>query len=86
MRMRDDKGMDDKILAVSALDPAYAEIQSLDDLPPHTLREMKRFFQDYKVLENKEVVVDDFLPKADAITALEESLELYRKLRRGEIS
>jgi len=85
MRMRDDKGLDDKILAVSARDPAFEETRELSDLPVHTLREVQRFFQDYKTLENKEVVVDDFLGRDEAIRVLEESLSLYRKLRRGEV-
>jgi len=86
MRMRDDKGLDDKILAVSARDPAFEETRELGDLPAHTLREVQRFFQDYKTLENKEVVVDDFLGRDEAIRVIEESLSLYRKLRRGEVS
>ena len=85
MRMRDDKGMDDKILAVSARDPAFEEVRELADIPQHTLREVQRFFQDYKTLENKEVVVDDFLGKDEALRVLEESLSMYRKLRRGEV-
>jgi inorganic pyrophosphatase len=45
---------------------------------------VKRFFQDYKVLENKQVEIDDFLGAADAIRIIRESLELYRHLRRKQ--
>jgi inorganic pyrophosphatase len=86
MRMRDDKGVDDKIIAVSVRDPAFADYRSHDQLPQHRLREIKRFFEDYKVLENKAVVVDDFLGVDDAVRILRESLDLYRRLRRGELS
>ena len=86
MRMRDDKGIDDKILAVSVRDPAFADYISIDQLPQHRLREIKRFFEDYKVLENKAVIVDDFLGVDDAIRILRESLDLYRRLRRGELT
>jgi inorganic pyrophosphatase len=55
-------------------------------LPQHVLREIKRFFQDYKVLENKQVVVDDFMGPSEAIAILREALDLYRKLRRGEVN
>src|SRR5213596_2356192 len=55
MRMRDDKGIDDKIIAVNVRDPAVAEYTDRDQLPKHVEREIKRFFQDYKVLEHKAV-------------------------------
>jgi inorganic pyrophosphatase len=85
MRMRDEKGIDDKIVAVSVRDPAVADYSDKDQLPQHVLREVKRFFQDYKALEQKDVVVEDLLGPADAVRIIRESLELYRKLRRGEI-
>ena len=86
MRMRDEKGIDDKIIAVSVKDPSVSDYLDRHELPAHTLREMQRFFQDYKVLEHKEVVVDDPLGPEEAIQILRESLELYRRLRRGELS
>jgi inorganic pyrophosphatase len=85
MRMRDEKGIDDKIVAVSVRDPAMADYLDKDQLPQHVLREVRRFFQDYKALEQKEVVVEDLLGPSDAVRIIRESLELYRKLRRGEI-
>jgi inorganic pyrophosphatase len=86
MRMRDDKGIDDKILAVSVRDPAFADYTDKSQLPAHLLREVKRFFQDYKSLEDKQVIVDDLLGPADAIAIINDALDLYRKLRRGELS
>ena len=47
---------------------------------------MMRFFQDYKVLEHKEVVIDEPLGADEAIEIVREALELYRKLRRGELT
>ena len=85
MRMRDEKGIDDKILAVSVVDPAVEAYHNHSELPTHTLREIKRFFEDYKSLENKQVVVEDFMGPEEAIKILKEALDLYRKLRRGEI-
>jgi inorganic pyrophosphatase len=85
MRMRDEKGIDDKIVAVSVRDPAFVDYHDKSQLPAHLLREVRRFFQDYKALENKEVVVEDMLGPAEAITIIRDALELYRKLRRGEL-
>jgi inorganic pyrophosphatase len=86
MRMRDEKGIDDKIVAVSARDPAFAGYQDKDQLPAHLLRQVRRFFEDYKALENKQVVVEDMLGHTDAIDIIRVALELYRKLRRRELS
>lgn len=85
MRMRDDKGIDDKIIAVSVNDPAVCQYHDHSELPEHTLREVKRFFQDYKVLENKQVAIDDFMGPDEATRIIREALEHYRKLRRGEL-
>jgi inorganic pyrophosphatase len=54
-------------------------------LPGHTLREIKRFFEDYKTLENKAVEVTDFLGPDQAVAILHDSLDMYRRLRRGEL-
>ena len=54
--------------------------------PQHTLHELKRFFEDYKTLENKQVVVEDFMGPGDAVKIIEDALEMYRQLRRGELS
>src|SRR6187549_2563186 len=86
MRMRDEKGLDDKIIAVSVKDPAFADYTDHVQLPGHLLREIRRFFEDYKTLENKQVVVEDFMGPADAIRIVQDALSLYRKLRRGELS
>src|SRR5262247_3191896 len=86
MRMRDEKGVDDKIVAVSVFDPAYADYSDKDQLPAHVLRQLRRFFEDYKVLEHKQVVVEDLQGPAEALVIIREALELYRKLRRGEIA
>jgi inorganic pyrophosphatase len=85
MRMRDEKGIDDKIVAVSVHDPAFADYTDKDQLPAHVLRQVRRFFEDYKVLEHKQVVVEDLLGPAEALRIIREALELYRRLRRGEL-
>jgi inorganic pyrophosphatase len=85
VRMRDEKGIDDKIVAVSVHDPAFAHIIDKRQLPDHVLRELRRFFEDYKSLEHKQVVVEDLLGPAEAVTIILSGLDLYRKMRRGEV-
>ena len=86
MRMRDEKGIDDKIVAVSVHDPAFRDYTDESQLPIHILREVRRFFEDYKLLEHKQVVVEDMLGPGDALRIIREALEMYRQLRRGERS
>ena len=86
MRMRDEKGLDDKIIAVSVKDPAFSEYTEHGQLPSHLLREIRRFFEDYKTLEHKQVVVEDFMGPPDAIRIVQDALSMYRKLRRGELN
>ena len=85
MRMRDEKGVDDKIVAVSVRDPSFAEYTDKAQLPGHVLRQVRRFFEDYKVLEHKQVVVEDLLGPQDAVRIIRDALEMYRQLRRGDL-
>ena len=85
VRMRDEKGVDDKIVAVSVRDPAFSDYTDKSQLPQHVVREIRRFFQDYKVLEQKQVIVEEMLGVQDAVRIIREALELYRQLRRGEL-
>jgi inorganic pyrophosphatase len=86
MRMRDEKGVDDKLVAVSVGDPWFADYRSKDDLPPHVLRQLRRFFEDYKVLEQKQVVVEDLLGVDDALAIIRAALDMYRELRSGRLT
>ena len=85
MRMRDEKGIDDKIVAVRVHDPPFAEYTDQAQLPGHVLRQVRRFFEDYKALEHKQVIVEDLLGPEQAVRIIREALELYRRLRRGEL-
>ncbi len=85
MRMRDEKGIDDKIVAVSVRDPAYSEYIDKAQLPGHVLRQVRRFFEDYKILEHKQVVVEDMLGPDAAVDIIIEALQLYQRLRRGHL-
>jgi len=79
MRMRDEKGRDDKIIAVHLDDPEYEDYHDINAMPPHRLRELQRFFLDYKVLEGKEVLMEGFLGPADAEAVLRDAIALYAR-------
>ncbi|HSD86356.1 MAG TPA: inorganic diphosphatase [Kofleriaceae bacterium] len=81
LRMVDDKGGDDKIVGVCIDDPAYAQYQTLDELPPHIMKELDRFFRDYKTLEEKAVEVDRFYDQKRALEIIAEARAAYD---RGE--
>jgi len=77
MQMIDNNEEDDKIIAVAYNDMSVRHINDISELPPHTLLEMRRFFEDYKKLENKEVIVEQFLGREHAYRIIQESIELY---------
>jgi inorganic pyrophosphatase len=81
MHMRDEKGQDDKIIAVHIDDPAYVDYRDIADLPQHRLRELQRFFLDYKVLEGEEVVVEAPLGSEEALPILRQAIALYVKFQ-----
>lgn len=56
--MSDDKGQDEKILAVAKDDPRMKHINDLNDVPEHVRNEIAFFFEHYKILENKETKID----------------------------
>lgn len=77
LTMQDEKGRDDKIVAVHVDDPEFAHYRDISQLPPHRVKELKRFFQDYKSLEQKRVEVDSIRGRLDAENVIRESIALY---------
>jgi inorganic pyrophosphatase len=81
MRLLDQGEEDDKIIAVHADDPEYAHYESIRELPPHRLTELRRFFEDYKALEHKAVIVDRFVDRKSAHRMIREALAYYSESR-----
>lgn len=79
MQMIDQGEADDKIIAVAEQDPSVSHIQDVKDLPQHLRAELKHFFESYKQLENKKVIVDEFLSKEKAEAILQASIKLYNE-------
>ncbi len=79
LRMLDEGGLDDKVLAVSIGNPRFREMHDIKDLPPHLLRELEHFFSVYKELEGKETKVLEWKGASAAHEAIERAVKLYRE-------
>jgi inorganic pyrophosphatase len=79
MQMIDQGKQDDKIIAVAAKDPSVNHIKNVNELPQHFLLELKNYFEQYKVLENKKVEIDNFQEKEEAMRIIEMAIDYYKK-------
>jgi inorganic pyrophosphatase len=79
MQMIDSGTQDDKIIAVATKDPSVNHITNMEELPRHFILELKNYFEQYKVLENKKVVIDNFQDKATALKVIEDAIEFYKE-------
>lgn len=79
LAMSDEKGVDNKILAVAEDDPRFRHIQELDDVVPHTLKEISHFFEVYKTLEGKATAIGNWAARDIAEKTVAESVERYKK-------
>lgn len=77
--MSDDKGPDEKLLAVPVDDPRFDRVNSLEDVSPHILKEIEHFFQVYKDLENKETKIQGWKDAGFAAALYEECQKRYQE-------
>ena len=79
MQMIDSGDKDDKIISVAVNDPSVNHINNIHELPAHFIAVLKNYFEQYKVLENKKVEIDEFQDRQTAYTVIENSISLYKK-------
>ncbi len=77
--MIDDGESDAKILAVPVKDPRFNDIKDLGDVNPHTIEEIKHFFETYKQIQKKEVTIPTIRDAKAAMEVIEEGVALYKK-------
>ena len=84
MEMIDSGDSDDKIIVVAEGDPRWDNVRDIEDINPHTLKEVKHFFETYKKLQEKEVVVKEFLSSQKGKEAFKKSREMYKEMMAGK--
>jgi len=82
MTMVDAGKKDHKVIAVATKDPEFNSYNEAAEMPPHRLMMLRRFFQDYKLLEGKAVEVEEVQPAATAYPVIEDALARYSQQRR----
>lgn len=78
--MYDEKGKDDKVLCVPISDPHWNHIHTLEEVPPHLLKEIEHFFNIYKELEDKKVSVEGWQGKDAAFEIIKDAQQRYQTM------
>jgi inorganic pyrophosphatase len=81
--MRDEAGEDDKVVCVPTHDPGWNHAEVLDDIPEALQREITHFFSVYKQLEGKEVEVDGWRSREQALDVIADGRRLQLERERG---
>lgn len=79
MNMEDDGEIDNKIIAVPTEDPRFNSVKSFDDLSEHSPKEIRNFFETYKLLENKTVKVGEFEGADKAREYIEQTRKVFEE-------
>ena|SRR5687768_10413459 len=82
-KMHDDKGEDDKIVCVPNHDPGWNHAETLDDIPKQLQDEITHFFSVYKQLEGKEVEVDGWRTREEALEVIADGKRLQKEYDAG---
>lgn len=79
LEMTDGGKTDYKLISVVDCDPRYSNYRELNELPDFILREIRNFFENYKVLQGIDVTTGDYHDKEDAIKIIDECKERYKR-------
>jgi inorganic pyrophosphatase len=79
MTMVDDGESDDKLIGVPVDDPRWDDVQDIEDVHDHTLKEVRHFFRTYKGLQEEDVSIENFSNREAAQEAFEKSRKLYQQ-------
>ena len=77
--MQDEKGEDDKIVCVPTHDPGWNHAETMEDIPAMLQREITHFFSIYKQLEGKEVTVEGWRSREEALEVIAEGKVLQQE-------
>ncbi len=84
LEMSDEKGRDQKLLAVPVDDPRFDGNRHLDSISRHRLREIEHFFEIYKELEGKETHVDRWHGLDETHELVRGTIEAYQSRRQQD--
>ncbi|OGH61895.1 MAG: inorganic pyrophosphatase [Candidatus Magasanikbacteria bacterium RIFCSPHIGHO2_01_FULL_50_8] len=79
LMMSDDKGQDEKIIAVAKADPRFKHIADISDVNEHLKLEIAHFFETYKTLEKKSCSIGGWEDKAHAQQVITECMQRFAK-------
>ncbi|MBI3954414.1 inorganic diphosphatase [Candidatus Collierbacteria bacterium] len=85
LNTKDEEGTDPKLIAVpkEKVDPAFAHIKDIKDLPEYLRNKIKHFYENYKSIEpDKWVKVTDWLGKTEANAVLESAITRFESLKQ----
>lgn len=78
-KMNDDGESDDKVFGVPEGDPRWDGVRKIEDVNPHTIKEIKHFFETYKMVKGKKVTIEGVVSKNDIPGMFNRSRDLYNK-------
>lgn len=80
LKMSDEAGGDDKVVAVLGKDPRWARFEDVGDIPAHLKDEIAHFFEHYKDLEpGKWVKVEEWADAAEAERLVSEAFVRFEE-------